>query len=84
MKFLCLHGMGTNSRILESQIAGICARLEGHDFVFVDGQVECDAADGMHSHLVENFPADCPYVQKLHRFFQDHIFATIICQHLTY
>lgn len=47
MRFLCLHGMGTNSRILEAQIAGICARLEGHDFVFVDGEVECDAADGM-------------------------------------
>lgn len=46
MRFLCLHGMGTNSRILEAQIAGICARLEGHDFVFVDGEVECDAADG--------------------------------------
>ena len=49
MKFLCLHGMGTNSNILEAQIAGICARLEGHDFVFVDGQVECDAADGMYA-----------------------------------
>lgn len=47
MRFLCLHGMGTNSRILEAQIVGICARLEGHDFVFVEGEVECDAADGL-------------------------------------
>lgn len=47
MRFLCLHGMGTSSRILESQIAGICAQLEGHDFVFADGEVKCDAADGV-------------------------------------
>ena len=48
MRFLCLHGMGTNSKILESQLAPICAQLEaeGHEFVYVDGQIECEAADG--------------------------------------
>ena len=49
MRFLCLHGMGTNSRIFETQIAGMCQRLQnqGHEFIFVDGIIECDAAPGM-------------------------------------
>lgn len=49
MRFLCLHGMGTNSSIFETQIAGMCQRLQdqGHEFIFVDGIIECDAAPGM-------------------------------------
>ncbi|KAL6720038.1 hypothetical protein ACLMJK_001959 [Lecanora helva] len=43
MKFLCLHGMGTNSSIFESQLSSTIPYLEaqGHEFVFVDGLVEC-------------------------------------------
>ncbi len=49
MKFLCLHGMGTNSSIFESQLGSTLPYLEaqGHEFVFVDGQIECAPADGM-------------------------------------
>lgn len=41
--------MGTNSSIFEAQIAGMCERLQdqGHEFIFVDGLIECDAAPGM-------------------------------------
>ena len=51
MKFLCLHGMGTNSTIFESQLGTILPYLEahGHEFVFVDGLVECAPADGKSS-----------------------------------
>ena len=39
MKFLCLHGMGTNSQILESQFEAIRARLPPvWDFEFLDGE----------------------------------------------
>ena len=52
MRFLCLHGMGTNSTIFEGQLGPIVSDLEaqGHEFVFVDGQIECDAADGTSQH----------------------------------
>ena len=48
MKFLCLHGMGTNSSIFESQLGSTLPYLEaqGHEFVFVDGLIECPPADG--------------------------------------
>ncbi|USP75030.1 hypothetical protein yc1106_02304 [Curvularia clavata] len=51
MRFLCLHGMGTNSSIFETQIAGMCQQLQdqGHEFIFVDGLIECDAAPGIGS-----------------------------------
>lgn len=38
--------MGTNSDIFEAQLAPICAQLEGHEFVLVDGQIECEPAEG--------------------------------------
>lgn len=48
MKFLCLHGMGTNSEVLEAQLAPIRAYMGPmHEFFFLDGQIECKAADGM-------------------------------------
>ena len=48
MKFLCLHGMGTNSSIFESQLGSTLPYLEaqGHEFVFVDGLIECAPAEG--------------------------------------
>jgi hypothetical protein len=47
MRILCLHGDGTNSGILETQIAPLRAKLDGSwDFVFLDGEVEAEAAEG--------------------------------------
>ena len=47
MRFLCLHGMGTNPQIMEAQIGPICARLPGlHEFTYLAGEIECDAAHG--------------------------------------
>ena len=47
MRFLCLHGMGTNPQILEAQIGPLFARLPGpHEFVYLAGEIECDAAPG--------------------------------------
>ncbi|KAK6072393.1 hypothetical protein SCUP234_09186 [Seiridium cupressi] len=48
MRFLCLHGMGTNSAVFEAQLAPIVANLDtSHEFVFIDGLTECDAAEGV-------------------------------------
>jgi len=48
MRFLCLHGMGTSSRIFEAQISRIMDQLDGHhDFVFLQGEVETDPAPGI-------------------------------------
>lgn len=50
MRFLCLHGMGTNPEILEAQLAPLRASLSGHhEFVYLAGEVECDAAPGIGS-----------------------------------
>lgn len=47
MRFLCLHGMGGSSKILEFQLASIRANLPGrHEFVFLDGCVEGDPVYG--------------------------------------
>ena len=77
MRFLCLHGMGTNSKILESQLAPICAHLEaeGHGFVYVDGLIECDAADGkfvmflFSSSMILSSSLSC--VPSIRRIFSD-------------
>ncbi|KAK6525867.1 hypothetical protein TWF281_010911 [Arthrobotrys megalospora] len=38
MRFLCLHGLGTNSKVFETQTAAIRAELgEEHEYEFVDG-----------------------------------------------
>ncbi|KAK4118271.1 hypothetical protein N657DRAFT_651448 [Parathielavia appendiculata] len=48
MRFLCLHGMGTNSEIYEAQLAPIRGHLGAeHEFVFVDGAIECEPAHGV-------------------------------------
>lgn len=52
MRFLCLHGTGTSSRIFEAQVSRITDQLEGHhDFVFLQGEVETDPAPGIFTHL---------------------------------
>ncbi|KAK0386276.1 hypothetical protein NLU13_6113 [Sarocladium strictum] len=56
MRFLCLHGMGTNSDIYEAQLGPIMAQLDpSHEFVFVDGTVPCGPADGVET----VFPPPC-------------------------
>ncbi|KAK2756471.1 hypothetical protein FQN54_005364 [Arachnomyces sp. PD_36] len=48
MRFLCLHGMSTNTSVLEFQIQGIRAKLDpSHEYVFLDGHIETDAAPGV-------------------------------------
>ncbi|KAK6539087.1 hypothetical protein TWF694_010627 [Orbilia ellipsospora] len=40
MRFLCLHGLGTNSKVFETQTAAIRAELgDEHTYEFVDGTV---------------------------------------------
>ena len=47
MKILCLHGYGTSSSILKSQLDALTRRAdESYDFVFFDGEVECPKAKG--------------------------------------
>ena len=48
MRFLCLHGMGTNSRIFEAQTAAIRYLLGSeHTFEFIDGAVPTAMAPSM-------------------------------------
>ncbi|KAJ5929598.1 hypothetical protein N7454_006548 [Penicillium verhagenii] len=47
MRFLCLHGRGTNADILEAQLAPLCLRLSQHTFDFVDAQTVSSAAPGI-------------------------------------
>ncbi|KAI0552829.1 serine hydrolase FSH [Xylaria curta] len=50
MRFLCLHGMGTNSRIYEMQTAAIRYGLDSqHTYEFIDGTVPTVAAHGIES-----------------------------------
>jgi hypothetical protein len=44
MKILCLHGVAGNARMFEAQTSQITNVLKqfGHEFVFVDGIMECD------------------------------------------
>ncbi|KAK5055283.1 hypothetical protein LTR84_013033 [Exophiala bonariae] len=48
MRFLCLHGRGTNSDIFESQLAALFSRLSPeHSFDFIDAPYHCSAAPGI-------------------------------------
>ncbi|KAG8157921.1 hypothetical protein KVR01_012193 [Diaporthe batatas] len=50
MRFLCLHGMGTNSRIFEMQTAAIRHGLgTTHTFEYIDGAVPAQMAPGVGS-----------------------------------
>jgi hypothetical protein len=47
MRFLCLHGYGTNSAILEATFAPIRAQLPADwEFEYLDGMVEVPPAHG--------------------------------------
>ncbi|KAE9380744.1 hypothetical protein N431DRAFT_477623 [Stipitochalara longipes BDJ] len=57
MRFLCLHGMGTNADIFESQLAPIISQYSStHTFDFIDAPHECPPAPG----ISEVFPP--PYL----------------------
>ncbi|KAH7068089.1 EF-hand calcium-binding domain protein [Paraphoma chrysanthemicola] len=48
MRFLCLHGRGTNSDIFQSQLSPLISRLSPeHIFDFIDAQFEAPAAPGV-------------------------------------
>ncbi|CAG8026292.1 unnamed protein product [Penicillium salamii] len=48
MRFLCLHGHGTNSQILESQLEPLRAHLPTDwEFDFLDGEMEAEPATGV-------------------------------------
>ncbi|KAI1425158.1 serine hydrolase FSH [Xylaria sp. FL1777] len=48
MKFLCLHGSGTNSSILQSQTGPLRHELgEGHEYEFVEAIIRCAPAQGV-------------------------------------
>ncbi|KAJ5820607.1 Serine hydrolase FSH [Penicillium riverlandense] len=49
MRFLCLHGAGTNAEILEIQTGGLRQQLEkkGHRFIFVNGRQDAQVESGM-------------------------------------
>ena len=54
MRFLCLHGHGTNSQILEAQLEPLRASLPSDwEFLFLDGEVETIPAPG------RLFPRSC-------------------------
>lgn len=64
MRFLCLHGMGTNSAVYEAQLAPVRAQLDpSHEYVFLDGEIECEPAEGMRSPSMQrsfDFMSRCP------------------------
>ncbi|KAI8633360.1 serine hydrolase FSH [Xylariaceae sp. FL1651] len=48
MKFLCLHGSGTNSSVLESQTGPLRHELgEGYEYEFVEATIRCAPAEGV-------------------------------------
>lgn len=55
MRILCLHGMGTSAAVLEAQLGPIVASLEadGHEFVFLDGLLECATDNGSSASIDE-------------------------------
>ncbi|KAF2690331.1 hypothetical protein K458DRAFT_288949 [Lentithecium fluviatile CBS 122367] len=50
MRFLCLHGKGTNSQTLEVQLSAVKYQLgDGHTYEFVEGTVPEEAAPEIHA-----------------------------------
>ncbi|GME50746.1 hypothetical protein HK57_00312 [Neofusicoccum parvum] len=48
MRILCLHGYGTSAAILESQLSAFIDSADpNYEFVFLDGEVECQKAQGV-------------------------------------
>ncbi|KAL2784040.1 serine hydrolase FSH [Aspergillus keveii] len=60
MRFLCLHGLGTNSDVLKAQTASLRYRLgqDAHEFDFVDGSILWPPARG----IAELFSSDADTV----------------------
>ncbi|PLB55085.1 hypothetical protein P170DRAFT_32214 [Aspergillus steynii IBT 23096] len=55
MHFLCLHGVGSNSQILEAQTAALRYELgDGHTYDYAEGTVPCPVDPG----LATYFPTD--------------------------
>ena len=47
MRFLCLHGMGTNAQVFQIQLVSMQAHLqEQHEYYFLEGEADCPAAKG--------------------------------------
>jgi predicted esterase len=47
-RILCLHGMGCNSTIFRWQLGKLIQAMKSeYEFVFLDGEVECEAAPGL-------------------------------------
>lgn len=47
MRFLCLHGIGSNAEVFNTQLSAIQAALGSqHEFVFVDGDIPSEAGPG--------------------------------------
>lgn len=47
MRILCLHGYGTSGAILRSQLDAFIHRADAsYEFVFLDGEYECQRAHG--------------------------------------
>ncbi|KAF2150160.1 hypothetical protein K461DRAFT_281412 [Myriangium duriaei CBS 260.36] len=58
MHFLCLHGLGTNSQILETQLASIRHELgDFHTFEYVEGCMPCPVAPA----IAAFYPPDGKY-----------------------
>ncbi|KAI0376972.1 DUF341 domain protein [Hypomontagnella monticulosa] len=52
MRFLCLHGMGTNSQIFETQTAALRFELgDNHTYEFVEGAIAAEVAPELQSML---------------------------------
>ncbi|ORX93615.1 serine hydrolase FSH [Clohesyomyces aquaticus] len=82
MRFICLHGKGTSSQILQMQTAALRHELgEGHVFEFVGGTVQCPMAPEI-AHIsnpdiphYEYFAGASSYLgalQKLEEYIQHH------------
>ncbi|KAI9642733.1 hypothetical protein NHQ30_008464 [Ciborinia camelliae] len=67
MKILCLHGWGTSGSILQQQSA-VLRRFcdETYEFIFLDGEVHCQAAKGLDS-------ADGPFLCYYNSFTPSEI-----------
>lgn len=68
MKILCLHGAGLNADLMKRQLQPITAALDPtYEFVFIDGDIERDAAPG----VPEQMPG--PFYSYYEGLESDHI-----------
>jgi len=76
MRFLCLHGRGTNSDIFESQLAPLFSRASPqHTFDFVDAPFDSTAAPGISKlypgpYLAWHTQYEPQHVQPVHDFLR--------------